>query len=408
MNYRLAAVAQNVKASAVREILKLTQGDSIISFAGGLPAEELFPKEALREAFDRVFQQGNRALQYGLTEGYTPLREAIAARMIQKGMPVSANEVLLTTGSQQAIDLLARVVIEPGDVILVEDPTYLAALQIFRYHSAIVEPVQTDDEGMDLAALEQKILDLQPKFIYVTPTFANPTGRVWSVERRQELVALCRRHDVLIVEDDPYGEIKFEPDTSYPSIYSLDAQDGGATVVYTSTFSKTVVPALRIGWAMGHAAMISAMTRAKQAADLHSSSLDQQALYELLTHFDLDLHIVAIRAEYKKRMLLMNDLLTQKQWNGVRWNKPAGGMFLWLTLPEGVVAEDLLSVAVKEGVAFVPGAEFYSGAPMKNTLRLNFSHSSPHALEAGVERFARSLGRYLNESDRHLVSPQWQ
>ena len=400
MNYRLSAVAQDVKASGVREILKLTQGDSIISFAGGLPAEELFPKEALRQAFDRVFQQGNRALQYGLTEGYTPLREAIAMRMGQKGMPVSPSEIVLTTGSQQAIDLLARVLIEPGDVILVEDPTYLSALQIFRYHSAIVESVQTDDDGMDMAALERKVLARKPKFIYVTPTFANPTGRVWSTERRQALIALCRQHDVLIVEDDPYGEIKFDPSASYPSIYSLDARDGGGAVVYTSTFSKTVVPALRIGWAMGHPTMIDAMARAKQAVDLHSSSLDQQALFQLLNHFDIDLHITAIRMEYKKRMWLMHDLLTQKRWDGVRWNKPAGGMFLWMTLPEGVVAEDLLHVAVREGVAFVPGAEFFCGAPVKNTLRLNFSHSSPQALEAGVERLDRSLQHYLNESNR--------
>ncbi|MHB1682512.1 MAG: aminotransferase-like domain-containing protein [Bacilli bacterium] len=406
MNYRLSAVARDVKASAVREILKLTQNDSIISFAGGLPAEELFPKEALQQAFERVFQQGNRALQYGLTEGYTPLREAIAARMVQKGMPISARDVLLTTGSQQAIDLLARVLIEPGDVILVEDPTYLSALQIFRYHSAVVEPVQTDDDGMDLAALEQKILHLKPKFLYVTPTFGNPTGRVWSVERRQQLVTLCRLHDVLIVEDDPYGEIIFDPTASYPSIYSLDALDGGATVVYTSTFSKIVAPALRIGWVMGHPTVIGALARAKQAADLHSSSLDQQALFQLLAHFDLDAHIAVIRTEYKKRMLLMDDLLTQYQLSGVRWNKPAGGMFLWLTLPETVMAEDLLSVAVKEGVAFVPGTEFYAHTPEKNTLRLNFSHSAPLALEAGVERLSRSLDHYLDTYDSQLMSHQ--
>ncbi|MFC7439791.1 PLP-dependent aminotransferase family protein [Laceyella putida] len=396
MEYSFASTSQTGgQASAVREILKLTQGNSIISLAGGLPAEELFPVEALQQAFARVFASGGKALQYGLTEGYTPLREQIGHRLAQKGMAANLENILLTTGSQQAIDLLARVFIDPGDVILVENPTYLAALQIFQYYKAQVVAVNSDSLGMDMDDLLTKIKRHRPKLVYITPTFSNPTGKVWSVERRQALLNLCRKHNVVIVEDDPYGELSFHPDEHVPSIYSMDQHPDGSIVVYTSTVSKTVVPALRSGWVIGDRRIISALVRAKQAADLHSSSLDQQALYQLFTHFDIDAHIEKIRREYKGRMQLMTGLLAKQQWDDIHWNQPKGGMFLWVELPVSINAEMLFQEAVREGVSFVPGTEFYVGAPRLNTLRLNFSHPSPEELTIGIERLARAVNNCL-------------
>jgi 2-aminoadipate transaminase len=391
VEYTFSSSMQHFKSSAVRDILKLTQGKSIISFAGGLPAEELFPIEAIRAAFDRVFTMGNGALQYGLTEGFTPLREALAERLNKRDIHVSRDEMLLTTGSQQSIDLLSRVYIEPGDVVLVQQPTYLAALQVFQSRGARIISVSGDELGMDLEDAERLIRLHRPKLIYINPTFSNPTGYVWSLERRLGILQLCRQHHVLILEDDPYGELQYGGNEHYPSILSLDQHPHGSTVVYTSTFSKTVAPALRTGWVVGDPQIITNMSRAKQAADLHSSSMDQQALYQLLCHFDLDGHIDTIRAEYERRMKRMAVLLHSLNRSDIHWSEPKGGMFLWLELSEGLIAEELLKVAVQEGVAFVPGASFYAESPKHNTLRLNFTHSNEAQIELGMQYFAKAL-----------------
>jgi len=395
MNYSFSQSVDSLKSSAVREILKLTQGDSVISFAGGLPAEEFFPINEMKEAFNRVFEQGVKSLQYGLTEGYTPLREWICGHLAKKNMHVGIDNLLLTTGSQQVIDLLSRVYVDPGDVILVENPTYLAALQLFQFRGVHVVPVEGDIYGMDLEDLEQKVKQWKPKMVYVVPTFANPTGKVWSVERRLGLLRTCREHNVLILEDDPYGELRYADEDQYPSLFSLDDHANGSIVVYTSTFSKTVAPALRTGWAVADNAIIQAMTRAKQAVDLHSSSMDQQALHQLLTHFDLDAHIGKIRAHYKERMLQMLSLLSQQGWTDITWNEPKGGMFLWVELPEHVDAEKLLRHAVKEGVAFVPGSPFYAQEPKLNTLRLNFTHTDPQNMVLGMNRLTKAVNEYF-------------
>ncbi|BCJ86188.1 aminotransferase-like domain-containing protein [Effusibacillus dendaii] len=394
MEYQLTATAKHVQPSAVREILKLTQGKSVISFAGGLPAEELFPVSALQNAFEKVFRQGPQALQYSITEGYTPLREKICERMKTKGIVAKPEDMLLTTGSQQAIDLLTRVYMEPGDVLLVEDPTYLAALQVFRYQNVQVVAVESDAEGMVPQDLLAKLDQYPVKMVYVTPTFSNPEGKVWSVERRQQLLDACRSRNILILEDDPYGDIQFHPEKKYPSIYSLEDPSNRGTVVYTSTFSKTVVPALRTGWVVGAPEVIKAMTYAKQAADLHSSSLDQQALYQLLLDFDLNLHIEQIRKHYFKRMRLMTQLLAEQQWDDIRWNQPEGGMFLWVEFPANWNTEELLRLAVQEGVAFVPGTEFFVNSPKKNKLRMNYTHSNEEQLSTGVNRLARAVEKF--------------
>lgn len=383
-------------SSAVRDILKLTQGNSIVSFAGGLPAEEHFPVKAISEAFQGVMEQGKKALQYGLTEGFLPLREALCKRMAAKGMNVTPDNMLIATGSQQVIDLLTRVIIDPGDVILVERPTYLSALQVFQSYGAVLVSVNGDSDGIDLDDLKAKLAQYKPKMLYVIPTFSNPTGKVWSEERRRGTLELCRNTDTLILEDDPYGELKFgDASKSYPSLFSLDQHPEGSCVVYTSTFSKTVAPGLRTGWALGDSEVIRQLARTKQAADLQSSSLDQQTLHYLLEHFDLDGHISRIRTEYESRMRVMADLLKQHDWRGAKWEEPKGGMFFWVELPEEVNTAELLKTAVELGVAFVPGFTFFADNPQMNAMRLNFSYNDAAVTATGMERLNKALSGVL-------------
>ncbi|AJY75847.1 PLP-dependent aminotransferase family protein [Paenibacillus beijingensis] len=395
MDYRFAGRVEQLQSSVVRDILKLTQGNEIISFAGGLPAEELFPTEAIRQAADRVFESGRSALQYGLTEGYLPLREQLSARMAAKGMQADPGEIILTTGSQQAIDLAARVLTEPGDVVLVENPTYLASLQIFSLAGLRPVPAQSDAEGIDLEDAERIIRQERPKLVYIVPTFGNPTGRVWSEQRRRGLLELCRKYGVLIIEDDPYGEIKFDEKAHFPTIASLEGKTQDSHVIYTSSFSKIAAPALRTGWAVADRRIISMMAKAKQASDLHSSSLDQQTLYQLLRGFDLDAHIRTISDAYGSRMREMQALLLKQAWSGVSWVEPQGGMFLWLELPDGLDAEALLRCSVKKGVAFVPGSPFYAAEPQRNRARLNFTHCGGERMAAGIERLSEALGEFM-------------
>lgn len=398
MKYRFSKSLEGFSSSAVREILKLTQGSSIISFAGGLPAEEFFPLDAVSEAFTRVVGGGKSALQYGLTEGYKPLRESLCKRMAAKNMLVTPDEMLLTTGSQQAIDLLTRVYIDEGDVILVESPTYLAAIQVFQAKGAKIYSVDSDSDGMILEDLSAKIAKHNPKMVYVIPTFSNPAGRAWNLERRQGLLDICRGADVLILEDDPYGEIQFDESESYPTVYSLGGKAEGGNVVYTSTFSKTVAPAFRTGWVMGDESLIRQVARFKQSADLHSSTIDQQTLYHLLEHFDLDAHISLIREQYLDRMKFMSGLLAELNWPGLKWEEPKGGMFIWVELPEQINAADLLKIAVKEGVAFVPGATFYAENPKYNTMRLNYTHTDRESTILGMKKLAKAMESYLQNA----------
>ncbi|WNR43707.1 aminotransferase-like domain-containing protein [Paenibacillus roseipurpureus] len=398
MKYRFSKSLEGFSSSAVREILKLTQGSSIISFAGGLPAEEYFPLDAVSDAFKRVVEGGKSALQYGLTEGYKPLRESLCKRMAAKNMIVTPDEMLLTTGSQQAIDLLTRVYIDEGDVILVERPTYLAAIQVFQAKGAKIYSVDSDSDGMILDDLAAKIAKHNPKMVYVIPTFSNPAGRAWSLERRQGLLDICRGADVLILEDDPYGEIQFDESESYPTIFSLGGKAEGGNVVYTSTFSKTVAPAFRTGWVMGDESIIRQVARFKQSADLHSSTIDQQTLYHLLEHFDLDAHISLIREQYLDRMKFMSGLLAELNWPGLKYEEPKGGMFIWVELPEQINAAELLKIAVKEGVAFVPGATFYAENPQYNTMRLNYTHTDRETTVLGMQKLAKAMEAYLQNA----------
>ncbi|WP_025693344.1 aminotransferase-like domain-containing protein, partial [Paenibacillus zanthoxyli] len=317
MNIVYSTMARHLGSSAVREILKLTQGGNIISLAGGLPAEDLFPLEAVREAYNRALSGETSVLQYGITEGYAPLREKVAARLSRQGIAVSPAEVVLTTGSQQSIDLLCRVLLDPGDTVLVESPTYLAALQVLGSYRANIVPVASDADGMLPGDLEQKLQLHKPKLLYAVPTFGNPTGATWSEERRRSVVELCRHSGTVILEDNPYGEIAFAggEKAGLPALAAIDRGMGGGAVVYTGTFSKIVAPGLRTGWIAGSKELVSTVARAKQAADLHSSAVDQRALDELLSGFDLEGHISAISREYEARMKALSSELRSRNWS---------------------------------------------------------------------------------------------
>jgi 2-aminoadipate transaminase len=389
MKYAFAQRTRNFESSAVRDILKVISQGNIISFAGGLPDDDLFPLSAVEESYKRVFEQGKHTLQYGLTEGFTPLREAIATRMAQrKNIQMDAQNIMLTTGSQQAIDLFSRIMLNPGDIVLTENPTYLAALQVFQSYEAKVVPVASDAHGMLPEDLEEKIKTHLPKFVYVVPTFSNPGGKVWSLERREHLLRLAKKYNVVIFEDDPYGEIQFNEEGTYTPIAALD---NGETVLYTSTFSKTVVPALRTGWVMGPYQIIRMMAQAKQAADLHSSSIDQQALYYLLRDFDLDNHIEGLRKIYKERMHVMLRQLQRLNLPGLEYVVPQGGMFFWVSLHEKINTKELLNKAIEKGVAYVPGSPFYVGEPKHNTFRLNYTHAVPEKIELGMSKLVSVL-----------------
>lgn len=394
MDIKYSTTANHLGSSAVREILKVTQGNDIISLAGGLPGEDLFPLEAVRDAYTRVLSSDNSALQYGLTEGFTPLREKIADRLTRQGIPVTASEMVLTTGSQQAIDLLCKILLDPSDAVFVEAPTYLAALQVLGSYRADIHTIQSDEHGILPDHLEDQIRKHQPKLLYVVPTFNNPSGATWSKERREKVVEICRRYGVLILEDNPYGEITFEDNKELypPSLASIDRSYGGDyCVVYTGTFSKIVAPALRTGWIIGDSELIKTIARAKQAADLHSSTIDQRALDQLLEHFDIEQHIRVISREYYARMKRLSAEIRAKNWEETHFLEPRGGMFLWLTLSPEINTKELLPLAVDNGVAFVPGEVFYSSEPQQNKMRLNFTHTSPELVPIAVQRLENAL-----------------
>jgi 2-aminoadipate transaminase len=397
MNIRYSAAAQNMGSSVVREILKVTQGKDLISLAGGLPAEELFPVEAVRDAYSQVLSGDGSALQYGITEGFTPLREQIAGRLSRQGIPVSTNELILTTGSQQAIDLICRILLDPGDSVLVETPTYLAALQSLGSYRADVHVVAHDAQGMVPEDLEEKLRSLKPKLLYAVPTFNNPSGATWSTERRKQIVELCQRYGTLILEDNPYGELRFTGEAADfpPTLAEIDLSNSGERcVIYTGTFSKIVAPALRTGWIAAAPEIVGMLAKAKQTADLHSSAIDQRALDQLLRKFDIEKHISLVSREYHSRMKLLSSELQAQGGKEYAFREPQGGMFLWLTLPEDINTTELLPLAMDKGVAFVPGEVFYPSRPEKNTMRLNYTHTPPQLISAGVQRLQEAIAQW--------------
>jgi 2-aminoadipate transaminase len=383
----LAVRARSVGGSPVREILSVTARPEVINFAGGLPASELFDRDGIAAAFREVLEEApERALQYSTTEGEPALRQRLAARVSARGLPTGADDLLVTTGSQQALSLLASALIDPGDTILVENPCYLTALQVFGLAGARVLPVPGDEDGVDPAALEELIRAERPKLLYLVPTFQNPTGRTMPAARRAALATAAARHGLWIVEDDPYGELRYDGD-HVPWIASFPGAED--RVVLLGSFSKVMAPGLRLGWLRAPGGLRRACTVAKQAADLHTPTLNQLAAARYLDV--LDAHVAKVRAVYGERRDAMLAGLPGALPAGSTWNRPEGGMFLWARLPETYDTTALLHRAVEQNVAYVPGAPFYTAAADRSTMRLCFVTQTPEEIGEGLRRLARGL-----------------
>lgn len=377
-----ASRTTRLKPSAIREILKLTQKSSVISFAGGLPAPSLFPVERIKEASIKVLNDGPQALQYSTTEGYLPFREWIAARHNTK-----VENVLVTCGSQQGLDIIAKLFLNPGDKVAVAEPTYLGAVQIFDSYEANYIGIPCDDDGMTLEGLENA-LKQSPKLVYAIPNFDNPKGTTMSLERRKKLVELAQKYNVPIYEDDPYGELRFEMD-AIPSLFELAPK----VVIYGGTFSKMVVPGFRLGWIVAPTQVLQIAARAKQATDLHTSTFTQMIAHDIAQGDFMKEQIQKVRAYYRNQRDLMLGSIEKYFPEDIHFTRPKGGMFLWVTLPKEKNALPLLEEAVKRGVAYVPGEPFFANGGGKNTLRLSYSVATPEQVEKGI----KSLGELLNE-----------
>ncbi len=382
MQWTLAARAEKMNPSVIREILKVTEKPGIISFAGGLPSPKTFPISAFAEACARVLREdGQAALQYAASEGYAPLREMVAAMLPWKVDPA---QVLITTGSQQGLDLLAKVLIDKGSPILVETPTYLGALQAFTPMEPEVISVASDDEGIDVNDLAIKAKG--GRFLYVLPNFQNPTGRTMSEARRAALSARAAELGLPIVEDNPYGDLWFDAPPPLP--LSARNPDG---CLYLGSFSKVLAPGLRLGFLVAPKALYPKLLQAKQAADLHSPGFNQRMIAEVMKDGFLDRHVPTIRALYKSQRDAMLAALQREMPEGVSWNTPDGGMFLWARLPAGMNAVELLPKAVDKNVAFVPGAAFYADQADARTLRLSFVTASVEQINTGVAALAAAI-----------------
>ncbi len=409
--HRFAQRTERMSGSAIRELLKLTESPDVISFAGGLPAPEIFPKEEFLAATERVLnaENGALALQYSTTEGYRPLREMIARHASRYGINVNGDNVMITSGSQQALDLLGKIFINRGDRILVEAPTYLGALQAWNAYGAEYVTVPMDEHGMDTDELE-KALRTGPKFIYALPNFQNPSGVTLTLERRQRLVELAEKYGVPIVEDDPYGQLRYEGE-HLPSLVTLDAQlidhcdlCYTGNVIYLSTFSKILAPGLRVAWVVAPPNVIRKLVLAKQGADLQTATLSQMVIHEIARGGFIDRHIKTIREVYGARRDAMLSAMQEHFPRSVKWTKPEGGLFLWGILPEGVNAKHVLEAAVQEKVAFVPGAPFYPNGRGENTMRLNFSNMPIVKIHDGIARLGRVLEREVGEAEPEPVT----
>jgi 2-aminoadipate transaminase len=383
----LAARTTLVGGSPVRDNLAVTARPEVINFAGGLPAPELFDREGIAAAFrDVLAETPARALQYSTTEGEPSLRTGIAARMSARGLATVADDLLITTGSQQGLSLLATALVEPGDTVLVEDPCYLAALQAFGLAGARVVAVPGDADGVDARALEELVTRERPKLFYTVPTFQNPTGRTLPAERRAAVAEVAARSGVWIVEDDPYGELRYEGErvpwiATYPG-----AED---RTVLLGSFSKVMAPGLRLGWLRAPAALRRACAVAKQAADLHTPTVNQLAAARCLT--GLDTHVARVRDVYRERRDAMLAGLADALPEGSAWGRPEGGMFLWARLPESYDTTALLPEVVRHDVAYVPGAPFYAGEPDRSTMRLCFVTQTPEEIGEGLRRLGKGL-----------------
>ncbi len=389
---------EGMRASDIREILKVTAQPEVISLAGGLPAPELFPVDEYRRAFEWVFESnGAQALQYGPSEGYRPLRTFVAERMSRFGMNCAPDDILITNGSQQALDLIGKILLNPGDAVLVEKPTYMGALQAFNQYQPSYTVVPMDEDGMCVDEVE-RLIDRRGdggapiKFIYAIPNFQNPTGRSMSLERRQRLVEVASQYGVPVVEDDPYGELRYEG-AHLPSLKSLDTT---GSVIYLGTFSKILAPGFRLGWMLGSPEVMETLIHGKQPSDLHTGMAIQMATYEVAKDGFIDKHVEHIKVFYRERRDVMLQALAEHFPPDAHYTRPAGGLFVWAELPRSVDTRELLLDAIQDRVAFVPGQGFHPDNSGTNTMRLNFSNVPPEQLREGVRRLGNAIQRHLS------------
>ncbi|MGI4845925.1 MAG: PLP-dependent aminotransferase family protein [Janthinobacterium lividum] len=378
IQWQFSERAQQLQSSFIREILKITQRPEIISFAGGLPSPATFPVERMKAAYDKVLTEtGKVALQYGPTDGYAPLREWIANSLSTEGSRILPEQILMTSGSQQALDLLGKVLIDEGSRVLVETPSYLGALQAFSVYRPEFKSVETDEHGLVPSSIEG--IAQGARLLYALPNFQNPTGRSLSVERRQELVETCARLGLPLIEDDPYGTLSYRGEPS-PKMVAMNP-DG---VIYMGSFSKVLTPGIRLGYVCAPLPLVRRLELAKQAADLHTAQLTQMVVHEVVKDGFLDQHIPTIRKLYGDQCQVMLDAMLEHFPAGVSWTKPEGGMFIWVTLPQSIDAMKLLEQSLAARVAFVPGAPFYANDPATNTLRLSFVTVPPERIREGI------------------------
>lgn len=394
----LSRAAEHMKESAIRKMgTVLAQGRDIISFAPGYPAPETFAWAEFREIAQFLLSGADGSvLQYGPTRGYKPLLEAIAGIMQTRGIPTSIDRLLVTTGSQQGLDLVARVLLDPGDVVLVELPTYTGAITAFRNAQAEMIGVRQEADGIDLAALDETFLRLQRegrrvRFLYVVPNFQNPTGLLIGREKRQALLAWAERRNVLILEDDPYRDLFFEDAAVEADVRSIKADDATGRVVYLSSFSKTLAPGYRVAWIDAPAPLAAKFEIAKQAADLCTGGFDQRVIYEACRRGVLDRQIPVLRAHYQHKRNVMVGALRREFGEAVSWPEPRGGFFLWATLPEPIDADAMIARAVEHGVIYVAGEAFFVAAARRNIVRLSFSAPTPARIDEGVRRLAATV-----------------
>ena len=390
MEYKFASRMERMKASEIRELLKLTARPEIISFAGGLPAPELFPvKEIAQVSHDLVEKEGQKLLQYATTEGRPTLREKIAKRMTEKyKTPVVADDILITTGSQQCLDFAGKLFLDPGDVVLCESPSYLGALNAFNAYQPVFKEVPTDGEGIIPEELD-KILATTPKckFIYVIPDFQNPTGICWSLERRKKFIEVINKYDLPVFEDNPYGELRYRGE-SFPTLKSMDTK---GLVSFLGTFSKIFCPGLRLGWIAGPHTIVEKFVMIKQSADLHTSNFDQGVADAYMDTYELDAHVKEIVELYGHRRDLILKTMEEEFPEGVEFTRPDGGLFLWVTVPEGVSARKVFDKCIEQKVAAVIGDAFYPNDKTDRSLRVNYSCMPDDKIVEGVKRMARAI-----------------
>jgi 2-aminoadipate transaminase len=400
--------AKGMKRSEIRELLKLTAKPGIISFAGGLPAPDLFPINDIKEMTRIVMErEGKTALQYGPTEGDSRLREELAGLMRKDGVEISGNNLLIVTSSQQGLDLVGKIFVDPGDAIMTSRPTYVGAIQAFHSYGAKMIAIEQDDEGTQTAQLEAEIEKLaakgvKPKFIYEIPDFQNPSGITMSLKRRKELLRIAEKYDLVVIEDSPYRQLRFEGKTE-PSLLAMNSE----RVLGLFTFSKILLPGFRLGWMAGPSELILKAVTAKQSVDLCSPPFNQAILYEYLSRGLLEKQIGIIIKAYREKRDFMLSMLSRHmpKLPGLKWTQPHGGLFLWVTLPEYMDAGEMFPAAIERQVAYVVGTAFYPDGGGGNCFRMNFSYSSMAEIEEGVKRLGQVIGSWKGAGESAIITP---